>query len=162
MIIFYSKESIRNYIPVFATAVLMYAAVLWVIFGVIKFMIAENNTALAYQNVAYLQEQLKTARENELSAKAVRHDVRHHNRNIEAMLKADKVQETLAYLKQYNDSLDEIKLNDFCPNITVNAILNSFYTKAKSNGISISVEADIAEITAISDMDFNAILSNLL
>lgn len=162
LLMLYTKENVRAYISLFTVAVLVYVATLWIIFGIIKFMIAENNAALVYQNMAYLREQLKSAKENELSSRAVRHDFRHHNRNLEAMLKRGEVQEALAYLKQYNDSLDEIMSNDFCPNITVNAILNSFYTKAKNRGISITIEADIAEASAVSDMDFNAVLSNLL
>ena len=52
---------------------------------------------------------------------------------------------------------------NFCPNITVNAILNSFYNKAQNNGISVTVKADTREETSVkTDMDFVAILSNLL
>lgn len=162
LIMIYTKKDAGNYILFFAVAVLVYGATLWVVFGTIKFMISENNTALVYQNMTYLHESLKTAKKNEMSLKAVRHDFRHHNRNIETMLKNGKVSEVLSYLKQYNDSLDEIKSTDFCPNITVNAILNSFWQKAKNSGIDISIEADISEDTLISDMDFNAVLSNLL
>lgn len=163
LMIFYDKyERIGDYAPFFAVSVLIYASILWVIFGTIKSMIDESNTELINQNIAYLQGQLKTAKENELSAKTVRHDFRHHNQNIETMLEKGEVDEALCYLKQYNDSLDEIKPNDFCPNITVNAILTSFYTNAQKNGLSISIEADTAEHTAISDMDFVAVLSNLL
>ena len=125
-------------------------------------MIAESNAELINSKAAYLQGQLKTARENELTSKTIRHDFRHHNQNLESMLKKGEVEEALSYLKQYNDSLDAARLNDFCPNITVNAILNSFFTKAQKNGISVSVAADIKEKTAISDMDFVAVLSNLL
>lgn len=163
VIVFYANgKSFDRYIPFFAAAVLVYAATLRVIFGTIKFMIAENNSVLVYQNVAYLQEQLETAKEHEVSARAVRHDFRHHNRNLETMLKNGEVNEAIRYLEKYNDSLDEIKMNDFCPNITVNAILNSFYTKAEGTGIVICIESDVTQDTAISDMDFNAILSNLL
>ncbi len=163
LVIFISKyEQIGDHIPFFTVSVLIYISILWVIFGTIKSLIAESNTELINQNVAYLQEQLKTAKENELAAKTVRHDFRHHNQNIESMLKKGEVQEALNYLKQYNDSLDATKLDEFCPNITVNAILNSFFAKARKNGISISIEADINENTAILDMDFVAVLSNLL
>lgn len=153
---------IGRYIPLFAVAVVIYISVLWVIFGTIRSMIDESNTELINRNIAYLQGQLKTAKENELAAKTVRHDFRHHNRNIASMLKKGEIEEALNYLEQYDDSLDAEKLNDFCPNITVNAILNSFYTKAKKNGIAVSVEADTGENTAVSDMDFVAVLSNLL
>lgn len=155
-------EHIDKYIPVFAVSVLIYISILWVIFGTIKSMIDESNNELINQNIAYLQGQLKNAKENELAAKTVRHDFRHHNQNIEAMLKNGEIREALSYLRQYNNSLDEIKPNDFCPNITVNAILNNFYTEAQKSGISISVAADVDENTAISDMDFVAVLSNLL
>ncbi len=163
VVIFNSEyKNIDKYIPFFTISVLIYVSILWVIFGTIQAMITESNTELINQNIAFLQERLKTANENELAAKTIRHDFRHHSQNIESMLKKGEISEALSYLKQYNDSLEAAKLSNFCPNITVNAILNSFYTKAQKNGISIFVEADTGENTAISDMDFVAVLSNLL
>lgn len=163
LVIFHSEyRNIGRYIPFFAIFVLIYAAILWVIFGTIESMIDESNAELINQNVAYLELQLKTAKQNELAAKTVRHDLRHHNRNIMAMLKKGEIQEAVKYLEEYNDSIKTQKMNEFCPHITVNAILNSFYNKAKDNGISISVKADTQENTSITDMDFVAILSNLL
>ncbi len=163
LVIFHSEyRNIGRYIPFFAIFVLIYAAILWVIFGTIESMIDESNAELINQNVAYLELQLKTAKQNELAAKTVRHDLRHHNRNIMAMLKKGEIQEAVKYLEEYNDSIKTQKMNEFCPHITVNAILSSFYNKAKDNGISISVKADTQENTSITDMDFVAILSNLL
>lgn len=163
LVLFYSEyPNIYKYIPFFAVSVLIYMAIIWVIFGTIESMIDESNAELISRNVSYLQGQLKTAKENELSAKTVRHDFRHHNQNIVSMLQKGEVQEALRYLKQYDESLDAAKGNEFCPNITVNAILSSFYTNAQNNGISVLIEADTAENTSISDMDFVAILSNLL
>lgn len=163
LVLFYSEyPNIYKYIPLFAVSVLIYMAIFWVIFGTIESMIEESNTELISRNVSYLQSQLKTAKENELSAKTVRHDFRHHNQNIVSMLQKGEVQEALHYLEQYDESLDAAKGNEFCPNITVNAILSSFYAKAQKMGISVLIEADTAENTSISDMDFVAILSNLL
>lgn len=155
-------SQITRYIPFFAISVLIYASILWVIFGTIESMIDESNTELVNQNVVYLQSQLKTAKENEIAAKTVRHDFRHHNQNIASMLKKGEFKEAMDYLKQYDESLEASKFNEFCPHITVNAILNSFYNKAQRSGISISVKADTKEDTSISDMDFVAVLSNLL
>ena len=163
VVVFHSEyRNIGRYIPFFAIFVLIYAAILWVIFGTIESMIDESNAELINQNVAYLEGQLKTAKQNELAAKTVRHDLRHHNRNIMAMLKKGEIQEAVKYLEEYNDSIKTQKMNEFCPHITVNAILNSFYNKAKDNGISVSVKADTQEDTSITDMDFVAVLSNLL
>lgn len=163
LVLFHTEyEHINRYIPFFTASVLLYCSTLWVIFGTIQSMIDESNTELINQNVAYLQGQLKTAKENELSAKTVRHDIRHHNQNIAAMLKNGEIREAMKYLEQYDDSLDAVRMNEFCSHITVNAILSSFYNKAQSMGISVSVRADTNEATHITDMDFVAVLSNLL
>ena len=161
--IYTMKNDFRAWYSVlFAATVLIYFAVLWVIFGMIRYMIKENRMGLIEENMKYLQGQLKTAKENELSAKTVRHDFRHHNQNIAAMLRKGETDEALRYIEQYNDSLDAARPVEFCPNVTVNAILSSFYNKAQNEGISVSVKADVQEETAVSDMDFVAILSNLL
>lgn len=163
VVIFNSEYGqLDRYIPFFSVSVLIYLSILWVIFGTIRQMIDESNAELINQNVAYLQGQLKTAKENELSAKTIRHDFRHHIQNIEAMLKKGETEEALGYLRQYSEGLDAARVSDFCPNITVNAILNSFYGKAQRNGVSVSVEADTKVDTSIKDMDYVAILSNLL
>ena len=155
-------DHVAQYLPLFAIVVILYCSVLWVIFGTIRYMLTENRMELVSQNMEYLQGQLKIARENELFAKTIRHDLRHHNQNIAAMLKKGDIQDALHYIEQYNDSLDAAKPKDFCPHVTVNAILNAFYTKTQNDGISVSISADTQEETAIADMDFVAILSNLL
>ena len=153
---------IEQYTLLFAIAFLLYCSVLWIIFGTLQFMLQKNKTELIVQSTKYLNQQLENAKENEMVAKTIRHDFRHHNQNIEVMLKKGETQEALRYLEQYNESLEAANSREFCPNVTVNAILNSFYTKAHNEGISVSITADVQKETPISDMDFVAILSNLL
>ncbi len=161
--IYTMKNSFKAwYSLLFAATVLIYFSVLWIIFGMIRYMIRESRMDLIEENMKYLQSQLKTAKENELFAKTIRHDFRHHNQNIAVMLQKGEIDEALRYIEQYNESIDEQKPKEFCPHVTVNAILGSFYTKAQNDGIFISAEADVQEETAVSDMDFVAILSNLL
>lgn len=151
-----------HYVPLFVVAVVMYSSVLWVTFGTIRYMDEENKMELVSQNIEYLQGQLALARENELQAKTVRHDYRHHNQNLSAMLRKGDVQAALHYIEQYNGHLDEVKTAEFCPHITVNAILNTFHLKAQNNGIAVSIFADTPADALIADMDFVAILSNVL
>ena len=150
------------YSLLFAATVLIYFSVLWIIFGMIRYMIKESRLELIEENIKYLQGQLKTAKENELFSRTGRHDLRHHNKNIAVRLQKGEVDEALRYIKQYNESLDAARPREFCHHVTVNAILSSFYTKAQNDGICVSVEADTQEETAVSDMDFVAILSNIL
>lgn len=153
---------IEQYTLLFAIAFLLYCSVLWIVFGTLQFMLQKNKTELIVQSTKYLNQQLENAKENERVAKTIRHDFRHHNQNIEVMLKKGEIQEAVQYLEQYNESLKAAAPREFCPNVTVNAILNSFYTKAHNEGISVSIAADVQKETSISDMDFVAILSNLL
>lgn len=163
MIVFYSGfGSIKVYLSLFIVSVLLYASVMSVIFGTIRSMIDEGNAELTRQNIVYLQNQLESAKENELYNKTVRHDIRHHNNNIAAMLKKGDMNDALKYIEEYNLSLDSFKQTEFCPHVTVNAILNSFYQKAQNEGIAVSVSADTKPDIGISDMDLVAILSNIL
>lgn len=150
------------YSLLFAATVVIYFSVLWIIFGMIRYMIKESRMELIERNLQYLQGQLKAAKENELFAKTVRHDFRHHNQNLAAMLRKGETKEALHYIEQYNESLDTARPKAFCPHVTVNAILSSFYMKAQNDGIEVAIEADVQEETAVSNMDFVAILSNLL
>ena len=146
----------------FAITALTYCSALWVVFGTIRDMDYETRTELIGKNAEYLQGQLALARENELTAKAIRHDFRHHNQNIAALLQKGNIKEALRYVKEYDESLDEAGQKEFCPHATVNAILSNFYNKAKRDGILVSISADTPERSSIKDMDFVAILSNLL
>lgn len=146
----------------FAAVVLLYASVLWVIFGTIRSLSDENKMELISKNIEYLQGQLELAKENELAAKAIRHDFRHHNHNIVVLLQKGDIKQVLRYIEQYDNSLYAAKPKEFCPHATVNAILSSFYLRAQKDGISVSISADTPEESPIADMDFVAILSNLL
>ncbi len=146
----------------FAAVVLIYCSVLWVIFGTIQYMSNESKMELIGKNAEYLQGQLALAKENELSAKTIRHDFRHHNQNIAALLQRGDIKEALRYIEQYDESLDAAKPKEFCPHATVNAILSSFSFRAQKEDITVSISADTPEESPIADMDFVAILSNLL
>lgn len=146
----------------FAAVVVIYCSVLWVIFGMIQYMSEESKMELIGKNAEYLQGQLALARENELAAKTIRHDFRHHNQNVAALLQKGDIKEALHYIEQYDESLDAAKPKEFCPHATVNAILSSFYFKAQKDGILVSISADTPAESPVADMDFVAILSNLL
>lgn len=72
----------------FITTMMIYCAVLWIVFGTIQHMNAEVKMELITQNVQYLQGQLAMAKEHASTAKAMRHDFRHHMQNIDLLLLA--------------------------------------------------------------------------
>lgn len=146
----------------FIAAVLLYCSVLWVIFRMIRYMNDESKMELISKNAEYQQIQLALAEENELAAKAIRHDFRHHIQNIAALLQKDDAKEALRYIERYGESLEAAKPKEFYPNATVNAILSSFYHRAQKEGVAVSISADTPVESPIADMDYVAVLSNLL
>ena len=162
VVFFYAGYDNGETLFLFGAVVMIYCSVLWVIFGTVRHMDYEMKAELIGKNVEYLQGQLELAKENELLAKTIRHDFRHHNRNIAALLQEGDVREALRYIRQYDESLDAANPERFCRHATVNAILSSFYTRAKKEGIAVSVSADTPQESPIEDMDFVAVLSNLL
>ena len=163
VIAFYASSSAAvYYILLFSAVVLLYCSVLWIIFGTIRSMSNESRLELINKKAEYLQGQLALVKENELVAKTIRHDFRHHNQNLAILLKQGDVEEALRYVEQYDESINAAKPKELSPHSTVNAILNNFLEKTQKNGISFFASADTPEKSPIADMDFVAILSNLL
>lgn len=162
VVLFYPYNSRVENVILFAVVVMIYCSVLWVVFETIRYMNDESKMELIEKNTGYLQGQLALASENEMMLRTIRHDFRHHNQNIAALLQKGDIKEALRYVQQYHDSLDAAKPKVFCPHATVNAILSSFSIKAQKDGILMSASADTQQESSIADMDFVAILSNLL
>ena len=162
MALYRDAVTVVNDDVLFILMVIVYCSVLWVVFRTIRYMNDESQMEIAGKNVEYLREQLDFVRKKEMEARTVRHDIRHHNRNVARLLSDGKVQEAIKYVKQYDESLQKTKPMIFCPNTTVNAILSDFYTKAINEGIQVLIATDLPKETKISDLDYVAILSNIL
>lgn len=163
-VIVFSRDAIvaTDEIILFTMVVVLYCSVLWVVFSTIRYMTDENRIELAGKNVEYLHSQLEFARKKEMEERAVRHDIRHHNRNLARLLAGGNVQDALNYVEQYDESLQELKTMEFCPNTIVNAILSDFYQRATNEGMKVLISVELPEKTAIKDLDYVAILSNIL
>lgn len=126
-----------EHIFLFAVVVLLYCSVLWVVFGTIRYMSDESKMELIGKNAEYLQGQLALARENELTAKTIRHDFRHHNRNIAVLLQKGDIKKVLRYIEQYNGAYGKFTGIE----IDGNAVSTEDYT-AKSGSTVITLKPD--------------------
>ncbi len=151
-----------NYFVLFATFCVIYASVLWLVFGNIQQMSRESKIKLINQKAKYLQNELEIARQNESITNQIKHDYRHHMLNIASMLQNGDVDHAIAYIDAYNAHLNVTVRKNICPNVIVNAILTSFAQTASNAGIDFSASADTPEASVIEDTDFVVILSNLL
>lgn len=160
---FYPGDALMNRnLLLFLISTVLYASVVWLIFDTIKRLDEENRAGLIEQNMEYLKRQIAGARESQLKAKTLRHDIRHHVKNLSALIKEGKTGDALKYIEEYTGILYDTGPREYCPHTTVNAILNNFGYRAVADGITPSICADVGETSAIADTDYVAILSNLL
>ena len=120
----------------------------------------EARNELVKQNVEYLMSYVENARKTERENRQIRHDLRHHNERIAAMAKEGNTEGILAYLGQSKEASESFPA--WCPNITVNGILASYAGKAKEAGVEYMAQADTPAQSPVADVDFVAILANLL
>ncbi len=120
----------------------------------------EVRDELGKRKVEYLYDYMEKVRKNEQNNRRIRHDLRHHDERIAAMAREGDTDGILKYLGQDRTRYESFPV--WCPNITVNSILSSFAGKAKEAGIEFEAHADTPEQSGVADVDFVAVLANLL
>ena len=145
---------------VFCIAVATFAAVTVLSISNIVYMRKEAQEALVKQKVEYLTSYVETVSGAEQESRRIRHDKRHHDACIAAMARAGDTEGILRYLEQEQESIESFPA--WCPNRMVNELLRSYAGKAREAGVAFAAQADTPEQSGVSDVDFVAILANLL
>ncbi len=129
-------------------------------FSNIYYMKKEALASLVRKNVEYLSSYVENAREMERESRRIRHDSRHHNETIREMAQRGDTDSIIKYLGELDEN--EGVYSQWCPNIMVSSILSSYKKKADERNIVFTASADTPVSTGIKDIDFVAILCNLL
>lgn len=117
----------------------------------------ERNRFLEMQESAYLSQQ----RYIKETVKA-RHDFKHAIGTLRSLVMAGELDAVTTYLDDY---LAIQPINDtvsFCENPAVNALLNYYYSMAKSAGIPMEWEISLPDSLKISNVDICCVLGNVL
>lgn len=109
-----------------------------------------------------LREELSSYEEYVNISRQYRHDMRHHNALIRELLNRKDIGAALAYLKDYDDSIVETALQQFCNNPVANAIFRLYEHRLQEDGIDFVVNANIPSTLPITPPELGGILSNLL
>ncbi len=165
LVVLLSKISADNGINsdtllLFALLVCSFAVASILIISNIYQMRKEARDELVRQNVEYLMSYVENARKTEQENRRIRHDLRHHDERIAVMAREGDTEGILAYLGQTKEASERFPA--WCPNATVNGILSSYAGKAKEAGMEFIAQADTPAQSPVADVDFVAILANLL
>ncbi len=109
-----------------------------------------------------LREELSAYEEYINISRQYRHDMRHHNALIRELLNREDINAALAYLKDYDDSIVETVLQQYCSNSVANAIFRLYEHRAQADGIDFAVNANIPNALPLTAPELGGILSNLL
>lgn len=156
-----SQESLdAGFVFFYLLVVLSFVAVNVVSISNIYYLKREVRDELVRRNVEYLNAYVERVRETERETRRIRHDVRHHYQSIASMARKGDTEGILKYLGE-EEERNEGPVS-FCPHVMVNEILSSYRNKTQKAGIAFIAQADTPFHSRINDVDFVAILSNLL
>lgn len=114
-----------------------------------------------YQNKVF-DKQVMEVENMFMTMRGWRHDYHNHLQNLKAKLRKGEIEESLHYLDELENELNDIRQLVESGNTNMDAILNAKLSLALNQGIDINVKAQVPSTIPISDTDICALLGNLV
>ncbi|MDD2413700.1 MAG: GHKL domain-containing protein [Eubacteriaceae bacterium] len=96
------------------------------------------------------------------TARASRHDLRHHDALLLEQLENGDVKGAIAYLCTHEKEMDKASLKQFCAEPTVNAVLRIYENRCESAGIAFTATAALPKALPVSGPEIGSLLGNAL
>ena len=91
-----------------------------------------------------------------------RHDRRHHNLVMLEFANNNDIESVREYLKSLVESDSEVRGEvRYCENMTINTVLTVYERRAKENGISVQISANVSRDLDVSPQDLVIVIANL-
>ena len=100
--------------------------------------------------------------ENVENARAIRHDFRHHMRQIGEMVSRGDYDRIAAYVESYMAGIEGSPEVRFCENYLVNNLMVYYGNLCREQGIRFQTKIVLKEIEGISDVNMTVVFSNIL
>lgn len=91
-----------------------------------------------------------------------KHDFHHHLQALKGQLEAGEADRALRYIQQLDQQLQSVDSLLKTGNITVDAIFSPKLAKARAERIAVTVQAQVPEELALTDVELSVLLGNLL
>ena len=126
-----------------------------------KFLLREENIR-RQANEWLLKSEIASYESTVITAKQIRHDIRHHNAIIAEYLNSEDLKGALDYLALYESNLQEQPIKNYSKHPTTNAVFRLFERRARQKGIKFSIQAEADHYYHSDGADVGIMLSNLL
>lgn len=120
----------------------------------------QNEQNLLKSQVTAAQLHFEALEECQEKTAVYRHDMRHHLTLIGSYLADNKKQLAQNYITKVEKDIEEIRVEQYCGNYTVNLILYSYISEAKTAGIQVETQINLPDENTVTDMDLCVIFGN--
>lgn len=111
---------------------------------------------------AMMEQRASEIREVEDRLRIERHDLRHRLQAISTMVQQDDKQAVLEYIGAAREALDEANMEHYCSNPTLDAILSSYFRRAKELGIRVETQLALPEELPVPTAELSTVFANAL
>lgn len=126
-----------------------------------RFIYEKENMELKQQMSIY-EQQIRSDIDNSRKLRSIRHDMKHHIREINDLLTKNKVEEAKSYLYQMNGEILNAQNVYNTGHEAFDGILNYYAEKYANKALKLKVSVAIPENLNINIFDVNIVLGNLL
>lgn len=125
-------------------------------------MEASREREVLQMQIAALKRQSAVIQEQERKIVIYHHDMRHYLHNIEALYENGNANNATAFIEQVEKKLDETQLPRYCEHDTLNALLVTYLTDAKQEGINITTKIDLPKSLPVDEIELSMVFANAI
>lgn len=161
--LFLIDDSTEQRIAGYLTASLLFCSAcltisIWLLFWEIQ----KTEEEAQYKNLLSIQQLQYRKFTDELdSFHRTQHDIRHHFRAIDSLLREGKNEEAAGYISECVSIIDSREQEIFCPDPLINALLQYYVGEARQSGIRCEIHVRIGRCP-IDSVDMTVLLGNCL
>ncbi|MBQ1415988.1 MAG: hypothetical protein IIY91_01535, partial [Selenomonas sp.] len=127
-----------------------------------KHMVEINRNNLLAQQLYSLREYTRLTEERRQTLRVLRHDMRHYNRLLGALLDSGRISEAKELVEKQAAEIERTTIREFCANDLINATLSIYHYHLSNLEIPLQQKISLPKEMAGMDTDVAIVLSNLL
>lgn len=147
---------------IFIIMPLTYMAMFGMLVGQKRLHDIEESKINADKLAEILNNELMAEKEYVFHARKLRHDLRHNLRVVLDYIDKGNFDGVKNYLAEYEQSIIDDGLVNFCENEVVNALFRIWHRRCREQGIAYSIKADLPAQLPYSDVETGSLFGNLL
>ncbi|MGN0319583.1 MAG: sensor histidine kinase [Lachnospira sp.] len=146
-----------------STVVLVMNLLLYVFYSNMldRFVYVQENENLK-QQMNFYEQQLKMNMENDKKIRLIRHDIKHHIREINNLADNGRLEDIKLYTRRLEEDIKDSEIVYNTGNITLDGILNYYHSRFVEKDIKTDINVTVPENMVLWAYDLNIILGNLL